>query len=164
MSEQADKLTAWQVWLHPGRTRDIVKQLREELQGMLVSFEHERAELNDKVGTLQQDRSRLQAENTELSLRYKKLEEDYNAQEDDIEEIQAMFEQVKDMKAKYEARIQKLKGRVADLERALRMYENSQTDISPLPPLPKREQKTPEPPKPTEPDTGTDWYLPLDLD
>lgn len=167
MTEDEQELTAWQVWLHPKRTSAMVQQLHCDLQQARQEAADTLNSLESQIAELKKTRSALQAENTELSLKYIRLEEEYSAQDAQIDEIQAMFEQVESMKARYEKRIAKYKGRMADLERALRRAENAaNNDIEPLPPLPgvKPSPGHTEPsPPPDEIDPSADWYHPLDL-
>ena len=130
--------------------------------------------LKSEVASLKEERSRLTAANTELSLRLKKKEEEYAGLEGDIAEVQAMFEKVEKMKAGYDRRIARFEQKVTDLQAALEREQNrmrehereeEQADITPIPRSVRTARPAAREPRQLSlPDEqAPDWYSPLDL-
>ncbi|MCM1004934.1 MAG: hypothetical protein NC402_01405 [Prevotella sp.] len=170
MTELAE-LTAFQIWLRPGKTRTLIRQALESSSLKEREFADKLNETAGMIAGIKNEKSRLQAENTELSLKYKKLKEEYQELNNQIAEVQAMFVKVQELKERYDRRIERFKAQIADLKTALTRKEDAEAadEITPLPPLPKSKQsaiqhkQTPPPPEKAEADTASDWYLPLDL-
>jgi len=162
-------MSKFSIWLRPGRAATLIQEqqqclagLEQECNGLREAGQAAQAEIQ----SLKQERSALQAANTESGLRHKKLEQEYENLQQEIDEVRAMFEKVSVMKQKYDRRIERYKAQVADLQRDLeRERSSAPDDITPIRMTPPRPRQQPEPaPEKTAPDdSSADWYLPLDL-
>lgn len=145
------------------RQQERIAELERENEGLRAQA----LELRSDIATLKKERSALQAANTESELRLHKAEQDYEQLQKEIDEVRIMFEKVSDMKHKYDRRIERYKGMIADLERALERERRAtaDNDIIPIksiaPTISPKPAPTPEIKSPN--DNSGDWYLPLEL-
>lgn len=161
-------MTPLQIWLHPRRAASQIAALRqvsdtqgEELHSLKEAYEALSAEVNGMRG----ERSALQAENTELSLKLIRAREEFEAQQKDISDIEHLVNRMGEMKEFYEKRILRLKDKIADLNGALRR----EIDTAPggLAPLSTSFRPSVSPvkssPESSADDSADDWYSPIEL-
>ena len=164
-----EPMGAMQAFLHPRRARALMQAQAESLERAQAQADADaeaRRALENQVAELKRERSSLQASNTEISLRLKRLGEEHEALQGEVAEIEAMFKRVEAMKRKYDERIARYKTKVSDLEAALKREEEAAlADITPIPPAVRpRSADSPRPaPKADPAGTEGEWYLPLDL-
>ncbi len=179
MSERQDIFevpgAGW-IFRHPRRAAQMMQTLvsaLEEAQASVGAADAGRLELEERLRGLKGERSALQASNTELSLKLRKLTEDHESLQREIDEVQAMFGKVQSMKERYENRIARYKAETQELRRELKRQEEAAlAEITPLntEPVNRRgknrrmdpEKTHPAPPGRTDGSEG-DWYLPLEL-
>lgn len=155
-----------QVWLHPCRAAALIEETAaraDSLAEELASANSRMEELLSEIADLKQTRTQLQAQNTEQGLKLLRAAEVNDAQYKELDEINTMLERVAQMKANYEKRIARLKGKISDLRAALqREIDSSPGELEPL-----REPSKPPVEKPSSAapvsESAADWYSPLDL-
>lgn len=179
MSERQDIFevpgAGW-IFRHPRRAAEMLRTVvssLHEAQACASVADEGRVEMEERLRTLKEERSALQASNTELALRLKRLTEDYESLQREIDDVQAMFAKVQAMKERYESRIARYKAETQELRRELKRQEEAAlAEITPLntEPVNRRgnnrrmdsEKTHPAPPVRSDCREG-DWYLPLEL-
>ncbi len=165
---------AWHAFFHPRRTASELTELRlntdslaAENASLQESLEAERLESSRLKGALREAESQQQRLTDRLLSLERKMADDrqlYDEQEVKIQEIAEQFDRVQELVDSYEARISRLKHKLADARRALnRTLRDTELELTPVPPAPRHLAPPPPPPAPDPPERAdedeADWYV-----